>query len=85
MLNVNLSRNAAKFLRKLPQKHSFQIAVKIRSLQENPYPSDYKQLKGNLGQYYRIDSGEYRVIYEILGDILYIILIGKRNDDEVYR
>ena len=35
--------------------------------------------------FYRIDVGEYRVIYDLDGDVVRIILIGKRNDDEVYR
>jgi mRNA interferase RelE/StbE len=35
--------------------------------------------------YWRVDIGEYRIIYEVEGNTLCIILIGKRNDDEVYK
>ncbi|MBI2118941.1 MAG: type II toxin-antitoxin system RelE/ParE family toxin [Elusimicrobia bacterium] len=85
MLKLNISKKASKFLKKLPPKHGKQLAVCIRALQENPRPQDYSHLKGVLSNFLRVDSGEYRIIYETAGDTLYIILIGKRNDDEVYR
>ena len=34
--------------------------------------------------YRRTDIGEYRIIYKTSGDTLQIILVGKRNDDEIY-
>ena len=34
--------------------------------------------------YRRADIGEYRIIYRVAGDTLEVLLIGKRNDDEVY-
>jgi mRNA interferase RelE/StbE len=42
-------------------------------------------LKGYPG-FYRVDSGEYRIIYRFTPeeDLVEIILVGKRNDDEVY-
>ncbi len=85
MLKLNFSKKTAKFLHKIPQKHGQQIALKIQSLQENPYPQDAKRLKGVLGNYTRVDSGEYRIIFELINDTIYLVLIGKRNDDEVYR
>ncbi len=45
-------------------------------------PNDYRQLKGF--PYYRVDSGEYRIVYRFDAENVYVILIGKRNDDEVY-
>ena len=33
----------------------------------------------------RVDSGEYRIVYTVTEDTLRVVLIGKRNDDEVYR
>ena len=85
MLKLDLSRHAEKFLKKLVPKHAQQIAVRIRSLQQNPLPQDRSALKGRLGEYLRANSGEYRIIYEIVGDTLYVVLVGKRNDGDVYR
>ncbi|HRK25412.1 MAG TPA: hypothetical protein PLQ11_10705 [Beijerinckiaceae bacterium] len=33
----------------------------------------------------RLKIGEFRAIYVIDGDIIQVRLIGKRNDDDVYR
>jgi hypothetical protein len=32
-----------------------------------------------------IKAGEYRIIYNVDGNVLKVFLIGKRNDDESYR
>jgi mRNA interferase RelE/StbE len=43
-------------------------------------------LKGYPGLY-RVDSGEYRIVYrfDVEADVIQILLVGKRNDDEVYK
>jgi mRNA interferase RelE/StbE len=73
------------FLRGLPPKISNQIAKKVLALNINPRPADSENLKGYPG-FYRVDSGEYRIIYRFVSeeDLVEIILVGKRNDDEVY-
>ena len=44
MLRVNLSRQSAKFIRKLTTKHARQVAAKITQLRSNPYPQDSLKL-----------------------------------------
>ena len=83
MLELDLKHRASKFMRKLPPKHRRQIAEKIVSLRHEPLPPDSEQLKGL--DYRRADIGEYRVIYRVEGNTLLIPLVGKRNDDEVYK
>lgn len=83
MLKINLSRQAAKRLKKLPEKHAKQVATKITELILNPYPQDSLKLKGY--PYHRADIGEYRIIYYVEDQTLEILLIEKRNDDEVYK
>jgi mRNA interferase RelE/StbE len=85
MLNIQLSARSRDFLTKIPKKHAGQIAQKIQeiALDENTRPAH--PLKG-FPLYYRVKSGEYRFIYKIEnGTILLILIIGKRNDDEIYR
>lgn len=77
-----IDRDATKFLQDLDAKQYKQIASKMLSLMVNATPADYSQLKGSA--YYRVDSGEYRIVYRFDVDIVYVVLIGKRNDDEVY-
>lgn len=83
MLALDLGDAAKRFLNKLPPKHFGQLDRKIEALRANPFPQDSKALKGN--GYLRADSGEYRIVYKIIGTTLYIPLIGKRNDADVYR
>ncbi len=47
-------------------------------------PHDARPLSGMDG-YYRVDSGEYRIVFRIEGELLRVPMIGKRNDGEVYR
>jgi mRNA interferase RelE/StbE len=73
------------FVNGLSPKISAQIAKKVLALNIDARPQDSKDLKGYPG-YYRVDSGEYRIIYCFIpeDDLVRIILVGKRNDDEVY-
>lgn len=74
------------FLKGLQPKIAAQIAKKTWSLNINPLPVDSKQLKG-YSNLYRVDSGEYRIVYRFKPqeDLVEVILVGKRNDDEVYK
>ncbi|MBD2182178.1 type II toxin-antitoxin system RelE/ParE family toxin [Planktothrix sp. FACHB-1355] len=67
-------------------KIAAQIAKKVLALNVDPLPADSKELIGYPG-YYRVDSGEYRSVYRFNADedLVEIILVGKRNDDEVYK
>ena len=82
MLKIDISKQAAKFLLKVHPKHGKQIARKLMELRINPTPTDSIKLKGFA--YKRVDIGEYRIVYYVKSEILYIVVVGKRNDDEVY-
>lgn len=82
---IDLRRDAQRFLRRLPSKHEQQIVRKIGELGANPEPHNSKLLKGKMSTFRRIAVGEYRVIYRLEGDTLRVYLVGKRNDDDVYR
>ncbi len=83
MLKLLVSKKAQKFLDDLPPKQFRQIVKKVFSLLENPIPHDSKELIGY--PFLRSDIGEYRIIYDVQHDTLRLIVVGKRNDDEVYR
>jgi mRNA interferase RelE/StbE len=74
------------FLRGLQPKIAAQISKKVLSLNVDSLPSDSKALVG-YSAHYRVDIGEYRVVYRFMPeqDLVEIILVGKRNDDEVYK
>jgi len=81
---LDLSKDARSFLEDMQAKQFKQIAVKIHDLLREPFPPDAKHLSGYPG-YRRIDAGEFRVCYTIAGEVIRIVVVGKRNDDEVYK
>ena len=85
MLKVDPSRQAAKFLKGLPPKQARQLARKITELRQDPQPPDSRLLHGKHASFRRADAGEYRLVYRVEGDTLYLFVVGKRNDDAVYR
>ena len=74
------------FLKGLQPKIAAQIALKVLALNVEPIPTDSQKLKGYL-DLYRIDSGEYRIVYRFSPeqDLVEVILVDKRNDGEVYK
>jgi mRNA interferase RelE/StbE len=81
---LQIDRNATKFVKTLLPKHQRQISGRLVQLQTNPFPHDSKPLK-NTDSLYRLDQGEYRILYTVTGLTIRIVRIGKRNDDAVYR
>ena len=84
MLLINLSKQSDKFLDKLPPKQFKQIVKELFRLAKSPKQQDVIKLKGS-NDFFRKDVGEYRIIYKADSEILYITVVGKRNDDEVYK
>lgn len=86
MLLIDLKPKAKKFINTLPPKHKRQVKDSILSLRETPVPHDSKKLLG-YEDYIRIDIGEYRIIYryEVDKKLITVVLVGKRNDDDIYR
>lgn len=84
MLRIDLSRQAAAFLSDLPPKIARQVAEKITALGADPHRVPSEVLRG-YEPWRRAKSGEYRIIYTIDGQTLRVMLIGKRNDDDIYK
>lgn len=55
-----------------------QLCEKIREIKDNPYKSKFKKLK-NSKAYRRARSGNYRIIYFIEGNKIFILRIGLRK------
>lgn len=85
MLKLALANEAKKSLFLLQAKQFKQVAVSMLNLLSDPYPHDSASLKGAANRERRVDVGEYRIIYSVAGDAVEILVIGKRNDDEVYK
>jgi mRNA interferase RelE/StbE len=70
-------------VKRYPAKVFRQLALRIFALSLNAQPQDSKKI----GEGYRVDSGEYRIYYEIdeSKKRVTVLLVGKRGDDEIYR
>ena len=83
MLKLDIDHRSEKFINGRLPKHRGQILRKLESLCLDPYPPDSKMLGGY--SILRADIGEYRIAYRVEESYLKVYMIGKRNDDDVYR
>ena len=83
MLSLDMTHDCYKFVRALDAKPFRQVMSALLSLMQNPQPHDSATLTNT--PYRRVDCGEYRIIYSVDGPVLRAVLIGKRNDDDVYK
>ena len=83
MRKLDLTHDALGFLKTLSPKQFRQVVTKAFELMANPEPPDSKTLVGY--EYRRSDIGEYRIVHRFDRDFLYVALIGKRNDSDIYK
>ncbi len=83
-MQPKIEKQIFKFLSTLPSKQKAQITIKILELFNDARPNDSIQLKGS--DNYRVDIGEYRIIYSFIPtDGVTVLKVDKRNDGKVYR
>ena len=80
---VLIERSALKAISKIPLDYRDRIIDAIRGLAEEPRPAGAKKLSGR--DAWRIRLGSYRVIYEINGDELAILVVAIGHRKDVYR
>jgi mRNA interferase RelE/StbE len=81
---IEISSSAEKSLKKIAKKDILKIVEAIQILSINPFPEGCRKLAGE-EKTYRIRQGDYRIIYEVEGKNLLILVlkIGPRRD--IYR
>lgn len=79
MYSVFISKEAAKFLKKLDKNQSEAILKKIYSIKEEPF-SHLKKIKGS--KLWRLRVMKYRAIIEVIFSKkeLYVVSIGHRKN-----
>jgi mRNA interferase RelE/StbE len=82
---LSMTKQAQKALAELDAKQYRQVGSAVFGLLSNPAPHDSRPMKGAQRGECRVDVGEYRIIYSVSEDRIEVLVIGKRNDDEVYK
>lgn len=84
MRKLDITKEALSYVRNLEAKQFKQVMNKILSLLSDPTPADFSTLKGYI-DLYRVDIGEHRIVYRFNDDSVSVLVVDKRNDDEVYK
>jgi len=81
---IELLPSAARWLEKTPIAVRRRLARAIDALARNPHPPGSEKLRG-AENIWRIRVADYRVLYQVLDDVLAVLIvrIGRRRD--VYR
>lgn len=82
--NIEFRDRAFKDLRRRPPKIARQLQEKVDSLSANPRPEDSKRVRSAPGLL-RVDSGEYRILYEVDDNQEFIAIVRIRHRREAYR
>ena len=83
-MEIQYSEKAIKQIKKIhkgDRKNSEMILKAIESYAENPSGKfDIKMLKGKYGDFKRLRAGDYRVIFEDTGNVIFIYDIKHRQE-----
>ena len=82
---VYIDESAIKSLDNLPKKIQRQIGRKIELLATNPRPRGAQKIRGVEGDYFRIKSGNYRIIYQVDDQKITVFVVRIADRKEVYR
>lgn len=84
LYNLHITKSAEKELRDIPFPYFTNIVNEIQKLKSNPRPIGSKKLKGT-SHTYRIRISDYRVVYTIKDNILYIEVIKIAHRSKIYK
>ena len=86
--SIELTPAVEKILHKLAKKdRSLMVRIDkaLLTLTENPTPSNSKHLVGEIANLYRLRVGDHRIIYQVKGDKLIILVVHVGHRKDVYR
>ncbi|MEX2374645.1 MAG: type II toxin-antitoxin system RelE/ParE family toxin [Dehalococcoidia bacterium] len=82
---VELTPSARRGLRQLPRQVQVRLEVPILALCEEPRPSGVRKLVGQ-ERTWRIRIGPYRIVYDLDGDLVLVVVVGvSRRNEGMYR
>lgn len=81
---IEVARRAAKTIATLPRKDQQRIRAVIELLADNPRPPGCVAMVGEADAY-RVRSGDYRVVYEVIDDRLLVQVVRAGHRRDIYR
>ncbi|PAU95206.1 plasmid stabilization protein [Aliifodinibius salipaludis] len=82
--NLLFTNKAYKEVKKLDQDVQRQIIDAAEDLLRDPRPQNSRQLRGELSNYRRLRTGDYRVIYQIKDKELEIVVVRAGHRKDIY-
>jgi mRNA interferase RelE/StbE len=76
-LDISWTKNALSELGKLNPSIATRILRKVRELGEDPSKQDVRRLSGS--DNLRLRIGDYRVLFSVSGDTIFILKVGHRR------
>ena len=80
---VEIKARALRALSRILPPARNRIERRIDALADEPRPAGVKKVQGTV--YYRLRSGEYRVVYRIKDDVLVVLVVRVGHRKDVYR
>lgn len=86
MYKLEASKQVVKFVNSRTPKERQRIAMAFETLQNDPFQNhlDIKKMKG-MENSYRLRLGDYRFLYEILEEQVFIFVYKADNRGDVYK
>lgn len=81
---VELTPRAQRDFKALDGSVRGRIKQRIESLAENPYPQGIKKIEGE-DELYRLRAGDYRILYQVKGKVLLVLIVGIGHRRDIYR
>jgi mRNA interferase RelE/StbE len=79
---ISIRNKVIKVLQNINEPYYSKIKAAIYRLADNPRPQGFKKLKGR--EAYRIRVADYRIIYEIIDNILLVDVINLGHRKDIY-
>lgn len=80
---IEFKRSVRKDLRKIGKSDVVRILEVIQRLGEDPYSPGSKKLVGE--ELYRVRVGNFRILYEVIDEVLVVTVIKVSHRKDVYR
>ncbi len=76
-------KSVAKDLRGIPKKDVARVLKRIEALSADPRAPGCEKLSGQ--ERYRVRQGVYRIVYEIVDDVLVVVVVKVGHRSELYK